>query len=247
MALSDSDSMGAGVLCDRPRRLTKIGKGAMGMKTVLCYGDSNTYGYDPAGVADGVRFRYPADVRWPGVLQGLLGPEWRVVEEGLCGRTTVHRDPFEAGLCGLDELPVALSSAQPVDCVVLMLGTNDMKTCFRLPPSDIARGVESLVLAIKRFPWAVGCPSPKVLIVAPPHIGQGVLGVPLSSFGEHSVRASHEVARAYRTVAQEQGCAFLDAAQVCSPSPIDHIHLAPEGHNALAHGVKDALEGLLPS
>ena len=87
----------------------------MAIKTALCFGDSNTFGYDPQGVASGTRFRYPVDVRWPGVLQGLLGPDWRIVEEGLCGRTTVHRDPFEGGLCGLDELPVVLASTQPID------------------------------------------------------------------------------------------------------------------------------------
>ena len=82
----------------------------MANKTVLCFGDSNTFGYDPQGVASGTRFRYPVDVRWPGVLHELLGPDWRIVEEGLCGRSTVHRDPFEGGLCGLDELPMALAT-----------------------------------------------------------------------------------------------------------------------------------------
>ena len=219
-------------------------EGAMSVRTVLCFGDSNTYGYDPEGVASGTRFRYPFDVRWPGVLQGLLGPEWLIVEEGLCGRTTVHRDPFEGGLCGLDDISVALASAQPIDCVVLMLGTNDMKTCLNLSANDIARGIESLVLAVKRFPWAVGCPSPKVLIVSPPHVGKGVDKVVLSSFGDHSVRVSHEVARSYRVIAEEQTCAFLDAAGVCDPSPVDHIHLTPEGHEALAHAVKGTLEEL---
>lgn len=221
-----------------------MGEGKMSVKTVLCFGDSNTYGYDPEGVASGTRFRYPFDVRWPGVLQGLLGSEWRIVEEGLCGRTTVHRDPFEGGLCGLDDIPVALASAQPVDCVVLMLGTNDMKTCFNLSANDIARGIESLVLAVKRFPWAVGCPSPKVLMVSPPHVGEGVAEVVLSSFGEHSIRVSHEAAQSYRVIAEEQKCAFLDAAEVCEPSPVDHIHLTPKGHEALARGVMDALRRL---
>ena len=214
------------------------------MKTVLCFGDSNTYGYDPKGVACGTRYRYPFDVRWPGVLQGLLGPDWHVVEEGLCGRTTVHRDPYEAGLCGLDALPIALSSAQPIDAVVLMLGTNDTKTCFRLPACDIARGIESLVLAIKRFPWAVGCPAPKILIVAPPHIGEGVAEVVLSSFDEGSAKVSRQLAAAYEVIAAEQGCAFLDAATLCAPSEIDHIHLMPEGHRALAHGVAALLRDM---
>lgn len=241
MALGDSSTKVTNICCDHWRRYAMIGEDVMGMRSVLCFGDSNTFGYDPQGVASGTRFRYPVDVRWPGVLQGLLGPDWRIVEEGLCGRTTVHRDPFEGGLCGLDELPVALASAQPIDCIVLMLGTNDMKTCFNLAANDIARGVESLVLAIKRFPWAVGCWEPMILVVSPPHIGEGVRNVVLSSFGEHSVRVSHEVAEAYRVVADEQGCAYLDASKVCEPSPIDHIHMTPQGHGELARAVAKAI------
>lgn len=80
------------------------GRGAL--KTVLCFGDSNTFGYDPIGVAAGERARYPFEERWPGAMQRLLGSGWRVVEEGLSGRTTVHDDPFEPGLCGMDALGV---------------------------------------------------------------------------------------------------------------------------------------------
>lgn len=208
------------------------GRGAL--KTVLCFGDSNTFGYDPIGVAAGERARYPFEERWPGAMQRLLGSGWRVVEEGLSGRTTVHDDPFEPGLCGMDALVCALGSAQPLDCVIIMLGTNDMKTCFGLPASDIARGAESLVLAVKRFPWAPGCHRPKIVIVSPPHIGEGIRDVVLSSFDMRSVAVSHEVAGAYRVIASEQGCAFLDASEICEPSPVDHIHLSPEGHGALA-------------
>lgn len=217
------------------------GRGAL--KTVLCFGDSNTFGYDPIGVAAGERARYPFEERWPGAMQRLLGSGWRVVEEGLSGRTTVHDDPFEPGLCGMDALVCALGSAQPLDCVIIMLGTNDMKTRFGLPASDIARGAESLVLAVKRFPWAPGCHRPKIVIVSPPHIGEGIRDVVLSSFDMRSVAVSHEVAGAYRVIAGEQGCAFLDASEICEPSPVDHIHLSPEGHGALAR----ALAGLVDS
>ena len=68
----------------------------MTRRRVLCFGDSNTYGYDPA--RDG---RYGEDERYPMVLQDLLGDGWSVVEEGLPGRTAVFDDPITEGMNGL--------------------------------------------------------------------------------------------------------------------------------------------------
>ena len=95
------------------------------MKTILCYGDSNTYGYDPSN-----GFRYPKNVRWTGVLADLLGPEFTVIEEGCNGRTTVFDDPLEGWKNGLDYLKPCLNSHKPIDLVILMLGSNDLKDIF---------------------------------------------------------------------------------------------------------------------
>lgn len=207
------------------------------MKNVLCFGDSNTFGYDPVASAAGTGMRYPFEQRWPGILQGLLGADWHVIEEGLCGRTTVHRDPYEARRCGADALPYALESHQPLDAVVIALGTNDLKTRYGLNAADIARGFESLAGIVKSYPWGPGSKVPHIVIVAPPHLGDEVSRVVLSSFDERSVAVSQEVGRWCQVIAEEQGCGFVDASLVCEPCDFDHIHLTPEGHAALAAAI----------
>ncbi len=117
------------------------------MKKILCYGDSNTWGHIP--VTGG---RYGDDVRWTGVLQAALGEGYRVIEEGLNGRTTVHDDPIEGVYKnGKHYLIPCLESHRPLDLVIMMLGTNDLKMRFSLPPSDIARGVEALEVGVLRI------------------------------------------------------------------------------------------------
>ena len=97
------------------------------MKNVLCFGDSNTYGYDPAGMRDGTAVRYAHDVRWCGVAQRDLGEGWHVIEEGLNGRTTVRDDMchLDTNLNGIRALPMLLEAHKPLDAIVIMLGTND--------------------------------------------------------------------------------------------------------------------------
>ncbi|MEI3351170.1 MAG: GDSL-type esterase/lipase family protein [Collinsella sp.] len=111
------------------------------MKNVLCFGDSNTYGYDPAGMRDGTAVRYAQDVRWCGVAQRDLGEGWHVIEEGLNGRTTVRDDMchLDTNLNGIRALPMLLEAHKPLDAIVIMLGTNDCKTVFSVGAADIAR------------------------------------------------------------------------------------------------------------
>ncbi|MBQ4217150.1 MAG: acylhydrolase, partial [Clostridiales bacterium] len=110
------------------------------MKTVLCYGDSNTYGYDPATGG-----RYDADTRWPCVLGRILGDGYEVVEEGCNGRTTVFDDPNDDWKIGLDYIKGIVCSHRPVDILVIMLGSNDMKICYGASCEDIAEGMRAVV------------------------------------------------------------------------------------------------------
>jgi len=114
------------------------------MRRILCYGDSNTWGCIPISAA-----RYGEDIRWPGVLAGLLGAEYRIIEEGLNGRTTVFDDPLQEGRNGKTYLLPCLLSHRPLDVVVLMLGTNDMKQRYGLPAEDIARGAGVLAEIVR--------------------------------------------------------------------------------------------------
>ena len=117
------------------------------MKNILCYGDSNTFGFTLHGG------RHPYDVRWTGRLQLALGPAYRVIEEGCGGRTTVFEDPIDLGRNGRTSLPVCLASHNPLDLVILMLGTNDMKHYFQNNAWSIGQGVAQLLHLIQTYPY----------------------------------------------------------------------------------------------
>ena len=139
------------------------------MYRILCYGDSNTWGYN-AETGD----RFPDDVRWTGVLQNLLGPAFRVLEEGQPGRTTVWDDPIEEHLNGKTALYSTLECQSPVDLVILMLGTNDLKPRFSLNAFDIAAGAERLIRIIRTHLPDGQKQPPRILLVCPPPIGDAV-------------------------------------------------------------------------
>ncbi|MBQ9959278.1 MAG: acylhydrolase, partial [Oscillospiraceae bacterium] len=97
-------------------------------KRILCYGDSNTWGY-----IGGVGERFGRDVRWTGRLQTLLGSDYTVIEEGLNSRTTVWDDPVEMHKNGYTYLMPCLQTHRPLDLVIIMLGTNDLERRFHVP------------------------------------------------------------------------------------------------------------------
>ena len=104
------------------------------MKRILCFGDSNTYGYRPD-----TGERYPEDIRWTGILKNRLRERGiEIIEEGLVGRTTVFEDSLRMGRRGIDYLVPLLESHAPIDKLVLMLGTNDCKNTLCVTAEDIA-------------------------------------------------------------------------------------------------------------
>jgi len=209
------------------------------LPVVLCYGDSNTHGADPAG-GD----RFPRSVRWPGLLAGLLDGTARVIEEGLNGRTTLREDPYSPGRNGLAYLVPCLDSHAPVDVLVIMLGTNDLKVTFGLAASDIAAGAATLVDAALLSQSGPSGGAPKVLLVAPPALGATSEVMELWGFdGAHERNIA--LPRLYRAAALNAGVAFLDASAIVTADPTDGVHLSREGHRALAHAMAGAVRPLL--
>ncbi|HEX9013982.1 MAG TPA: SGNH/GDSL hydrolase family protein [Anaerolineaceae bacterium] len=204
---------------------TTASPGETAMRTVLCYGDSNTWGYIP-----GTGGRYPAHVRWPGVLRGELGEGYTVLEEGLNGRTTVWEDPIEGFKNGKTYLIPCLETHRPLDLVVVMLGTNDLKKRFSLTAYDIADGAGTLVGIIQRSQCGPDGASPRVLLVAPPPLGKLTR---LAEMFEDGTEKSRRLAEQYRRVAGEYGCDYLDTAGLVVSSDLDGIHLAAEAHQCL--------------
>jgi lysophospholipase L1-like esterase len=206
------------------------------MKTILCYGDSNTWGYDAAASSNSpVPLRYAPSVRWTGKLAALLGHQYRVMEEGQNGRTTVHEDPIaEASRNGRTHLPVVLETHAPIDLVILMLGTNDLKTMLALPPQDIAGGVATLTRLILRSPSGPAGKAPQVLLVCPVAVGE-MLDLPdLAARFDQGREKSLQLPRHYEAVALLLQVHFINAQDFVEPTPVDALHLDAENHEKLA-------------
>ncbi|WP_108259056.1 SGNH/GDSL hydrolase family protein [Mangrovicoccus ximenensis] len=206
----------------------------MSERVILCYGDSNTHGAS-AIADDGTWHRYDTGTRWPLRMADLLGSGYRVIEEGLPGRTTCLDDPFEGEfLNGLRVLPAVLRTHKPVDLMVLMLGTNDLKTRFSLTPADIAKGITRLITEIRSHQAGPDGTDPDILVVAPAPISE--TGVP----GPHMVGGalkSRGLAPAMAAAAAAAGAMFYDAGQVAETDPQDGIHLTADAHARLAEGL----------
>ena len=211
------------------------------MTTILCFGDSNTHGTKPIPAQD-VIDRHGPDMRWPGVMAKELGPAFRVIEEGLPGRTTVHDDPIEgAHMNGLTALPMLVGSHSPLDIVVLMLGTNDLKNRFAVTATDIAASLERLVATLRFLCSAPGRTQPRVLLVAPPPI-QEVDWLAEKFVG--GAAKSRGLGTAIRRSAERLGTAFLDAGGHIAVSPVDGLHYDAEAHATLGRAIAAAVHHL---
>ncbi|MDD4080670.1 MAG: GDSL-type esterase/lipase family protein [Eubacteriales bacterium] len=208
----------------------------MNKKHIVCYGDSNTWGYD--GETGG---RMDDDARWTRLLQEKLGSDYLVMEEGVNGRTTVFEDPLEEGLNGLKALPPALLAHSPIDLLVVMLGTNDCKARFAATPNDIAQGLRRLALKAKGMD--VWREIPRLIIIAPMVMGEGLYGMPevSASMGPGCVEKSRELPELMRRLSLELGCAFLDSNDSVVPNTTDFMHIARENSGALAEKVAEAI------
>lgn len=217
------------------------------MKTVLCFGDSNTWGYDPDATAKwSLPVRHAREVRWTGVLAVELGAGWHIIEEGQNGRTTVHDDPFTVARNGRDYLPACLESQQPLDAVVLMLGTNDLKEVFSVPASEIATGVGVLARMILQSTAGPRNAAPRLLLVAPPAIGELSDRPDIAEKFGSAVAKARRLPALYQALATQLGCAFLDAQAHTTPSPLDGVHLDAASHAKLGRAIAAALRVLLP-
>lgn len=205
-------------------------------KTILCYGDSNTHGYNPQGGG-----RFPREVRWTGCLQKLLGDLYEVVEEGCNGRTTMYGEADD-WINGMLYLRPCLYSHRTVDYMILMLGTNDLKNKYLASAEKIGEGVEALVKESISFLKEHQSFSPKIILIAPPVLGEDM---PNSCFADEfdaeSVAKSYRLAEIYEQIAKKYQCAFLNAAMFAPVSSADSLHLSAESHAAFASSVYECI------
>lgn len=208
-------------------------QGVMYLYKVLCYGDSNTWGAIPGGEE-----RYGRDSRWTGVLRNKLSEEYLVIEEGLNGRTTVWEDPIEGHKSGKDYLIPCLETHKPLDLVVIMLGTNDLKVRFSVSAYDVAEGAGRLVEIIRKSEVGPQNGAPEILLVAPPPIAR------LSEY-EQTFTGAREKSKGFseqfKRVSEENDTYFLDAGKHASSSEKDGIHLDQKEHEKLGRAVGEKI------
>ncbi|MDR3590849.1 MAG: SGNH/GDSL hydrolase family protein [Negativicutes bacterium] len=218
-------------------------------KRVLIYGDSNSYGWVP--VYEPPTTRYAAEVRWPGVLQTMLGSDYEIIEENLSGRTTDLDQPDRlagAGLNGALYLPACLASHLPLDMIVIMLGTNDTKKDFKRTPYDISVGAAHLISIVKNSTGGVGTvyPAPKILLVAPPPLGNIEANPRMAGLFAGGREKSLQLGKYYKGVAQTADIAYLDIATVVPKADgIDGVHLSADSHHKIAAAVAEAIKDIL--
>lgn len=202
------------------------------MKRILAFGDSNTWGFDPAQFA-----RYSAEIRWTGLLQKALKGDAMILEEGLCGRTTAFDDATIPGANGLTALPETLAADSPIDRAIIMLGTNDCKSVFGASSAAITDGLEQCLLEVTE-----AVDPANILLISPLYLSDAAL-----SFGydDRSLAVSRELKRTYKQLADKYGTAFLAASDVTQASDIDGQHLTREGHHALYEAVLKVIASML--
>lgn len=190
------------------------------MKTIVCFGDSNTWGYVPGSEAE----RFPPDVRWPVRLAAALAGEAGVVAEGLNGRRATIDSPVVEGRNGLPYLVPCLHSHAPVDLLVIYLGTND---AYWLDADTVAQSVGRLVKVARTAEAGPGVGAPEVLVVCPPPFD------------------GYELGPAFKAVCDGLGCELLDLDGILTYSELDAIHLDEMGHAALAAAIEARVRPML--
>ncbi len=209
-------------------------KGGDPMESMLAYGDSNTWGLIP-GSSPYQRYSY--DIRWTGILERKL-TNVRVLEEGLCGRTTVLEDRMRSGRNGNDTLPVILESQYPIDFAVLMLGTNDCKKVYSVSPEQIGRGIEQCLDTLERY---IG--KEDILLISPILLGDHVWRSDKDpEFDRRSVAVCKGLKAIYEQIARKRGIHFMAASDYVTADERDDEHFNEEGHRIFAEAVYAKLQ-----
>jgi lysophospholipase L1-like esterase len=211
------------------------------MKTVLCFGDSLTWGVDAEN-----QTRHAYENRWPSVLQKGLGHGVRVIAEGLNGRTTVYDDYMaDCDRNGSRVLPTLLQTHAPLDLIVILLGTNDLKPIYANNAVIVGAGIKRLVEIIRHHAWPMNLENePEILLVSPPPFRETEHAL-LGPMFAGRIEESFNLASVYGDVADELGCGFFDAGSVAQTTPIDGIHLDAENTVAIGRGLEPIVRMML--
>ncbi len=212
---------------------------------ILCFGDSNTWGYKPGGG------RYNKKERWTTIMGDILDEDYTIIEEGLCGRS-IYGSDFQSDTTVDEKAPANsflskyIKDYYPFDMMIIMLGTNDLRPEIELTTKEIAQEISQFAKHVLNYNYEDGA-VPKIIIVSPPYIKPGVSTSPTSHiFGlpEESAQRSRELAKHYKSCADELGVYFLDAAEYVEVSDIDSLHLDGDAHKIFAKEIATFIQSL---
>ena len=201
------------------------------MKKIICYGDSNTFGYNPL---DGSRF--DKNIRWTSVLQNNLGVEYEVINEGVCDRTGFVNNPKGALYSAQKHFPEMLSKTDNIDLLIFALGTNDLQFQYNISINTIKDGLENLIQLTQT--------KVKSIIIIPPVIlNKKVLeGYFNYQFDETSINKSKEIGKIYKQIADKYRCKYFDINEFAKPSDTDGLHYDENTHQLIANKLTDFIK-----
>lgn len=210
-------------------------------KTIMCFGDSNTWGFPPD-----CGKRYDWLTRWPGVLRQELGDEYHVIEEGLPGRNTVWDDPIEGDKNGLKQLVPLIHSHMPLDLLIIMLGTNDFKNRFSVSALDISQSIGRLVKDARESGVPVDGEAPEVLVVCPPPLAD-LNNSPFRDIFIGAAEKTRQLPSVLKTYCEENGIRMFNAGDVVQTSPVDGVHWEAGEHRKLGRALAGEVRGIFQS
>lgn len=205
---------------------------------IVCFGDSNTWGYIPA-----TGERYPVELRWTSLLQKSLSDNFEIIEEGVNSRTTTFDDPKHKGKNGKAYLIPCLETHNPIDILVLFLGTNDLKERFDRTPAQIFESIEELIKTVQEYAWNKNKNQSKIVLVSPMIVDETVSGV------EEKYKGAEEKSKhfpvGYQKIAKKYGLVFVNLQEFVKPSKKDGYHLDPESHMSIANKLEKVIKNVI--
>lgn len=198
------------------------------MENILCYGDSNTFGYNPKNCS-----RYDDNTRWTAILQKNLGKEYKVINEGMPNRTGFVDNPEGIIFSSQKHFPEILSKIDSVHILILAIGTNDLMFKYKITYDSIEEGLNNLIkIANKK--------TKNIIIIPPTIMNENVLSGPFSSmFDKTSIAKSKEVGKIFKQIAAQSQCKYFDINVFATPSSLDGLHYDENSHRLIADKLTD--------
>ncbi len=195
------------------------------MKKILCFGDSNTFGFNPETGG-----RFDKNSRWSGILSQIFADNYEVIEDGMNNRTGFFRNPEGLKQSGGEYLQVSLENHKDFDICILSLGTNDAQIFYPLDEFIAEKGLQNLIDVIKKSNQGA-----KIIIIPPVKITKDLLHSGFAAmFDENSIEKIQKIFHVFEKIAKDNNCFYFDFNKFVHPSEFDGIHYTKESHQVLA-------------